>query len=145
MTSARVGVLFGFVMLGGCASSVGRPTDALRQQATTVVEPPRSGRSSDILTADELLKNNPMSTAEGVRHLRPEFFRGTATPTHPTSASTGPLVYVNGVRAGGLEALETIPLYVVEEIRFIRPAAAQAFWGSYCDCADGVIHVRTRR
>jgi outer membrane cobalamin receptor len=75
--------------------------------------------------------------------LRPDFLRGTPARTESGMVNVRPSVFLNGSHVGGLEALETIALDAVEEIRFIRTAQAQAFWGSYCPCTGGVIHVRT--
>jgi hypothetical protein len=117
-----------------------------RQQMIEVAGPSRFGSSSETLTAAELLTSKVTSTPEGVRRLRPEFLRLVLLPTPDGRiAHTYPSVYLNGVYAGGVEALETIPLSVVEEIRFVRAPQAKDWWGSYCECNAGVIAVRTKK
>jgi hypothetical protein len=97
-----------------------------------------------VLTASEFLRGNDVTTAEVVRHFRPRFLLGTLTPTGSGFSNVMPSVYQNGVYAGGLDALGTIPIGAVAEIRFIRPADAHDFWGPSCPCTGGVIHVRTK-
>jgi hypothetical protein len=109
-------------------------------------EPSRFGSSSDKLAVDELLAAHATSTPEAVRRLRPEFLRPVLLPTPDAgTVATYPSVYLNGVYAGGVEALETVPLQVVEEVRFVRAAQAKDWWGSYCPCNAGVIAVRTKK
>src|SRR5262245_30669869 len=121
-------------------------TGISRQQVMGVAEPSRIGSSSDKLAAVELLAANATSTAEAVRRLRPEFLRPVLLPTPDAgTVATYPSVYLNGVHAGGIDALESVPLEVVEEIRFIRAAQAKDWWGSYCPCNAGVIAVRTKK
>jgi hypothetical protein len=116
-----------------------------RQRAMGVAEPSRLGSSSETLTAADLLTANVTSTPEAVRRLRPEFLRPVLLPTPDAgTARVYPSVYLNGVYAGGIEALETVPLTVVQEIRFVRAQQAKGWWGSYCPCNAGVIAVRTK-
>jgi len=107
-------------------------------------EPARHGRSSDVLTATELLQAHAVTTAAGVRQLRPAFVRGIRSMTASGTLDISPSVYLNGGYLGGLDALESVSLDAVQEIRFIRPAQAHDFWGSWCPCDGGVIHVRTK-
>ena len=104
----------------------------------------RAGSRSETLTADELMKADVQTTAEAVRRLRPEFLRTTQVVGVDGPSRAYPTVYLNGTYAGRVEALELIALGAVEEIRFFRPAQAKEQWGSYCQCAGGVISVRTR-
>ena len=103
------------------------------------------GHPSDVLTANELQQANVKSASEAVRHTRPEFLRSTMIVSQGSVVSVGPSVVLNGGFVGGPEALETIALGAVDEIRYIRPAQARTFWGASCQCAGGVILVRTKR
>jgi len=103
------------------------------------------GRASDVLTANELQLANVKSTADGVRYTRPEFLRSTLMVAQGSVVRVGPSVVLNGGFIGGPEALETIPLGVVDEIRYIRPSQAHDVWGASCQCAGGVILIRTKR
>jgi hypothetical protein len=111
-----------------------------------MAEPARYGSTSETLTANELLTANVTSTQEGVRRRRPEFLRPVLLPTPDMgTVQTYPSVYLNGVYAGGVDALERVPLSVVDEIRFVRASQAKDRWGSYCPCNAGVIAVRTKK
>ena len=124
-----------------CAAHLGQEGPFVRQASAEVS---RFGSASNVITSSELIEAKAQTTADGVRRLRPEFFRPTAiaTPTGPSWAS--PSVYVNDVYAGGIEALEVIPLYAVDEIRFVRSVQGRAWWGPRCLCDGGVIVVRTK-
>jgi len=52
-------------------------------------------------------------------------------------------VYVDNVRMGELSALGTIPVEIVQEIRFITGTEATTRWGT--GVAGGVIHVITKK
>jgi len=100
---------------------------------------------SDLLTATELREVRPLTTLDGVRRLRPEFIRPTVVLNGNEPAAVMPSVFLNGVYAGGLDVLETIPLDAVEEIRFLRPSRAYDRWGFSCRCSGGAIQVTTKR
>jgi len=119
-------------------------TSLSSDRAVETTEPARHGRSSDLLTATELLQARAVTTAAGVRQLRPSFVRGIRSMTASGMVDVSPSVYLNGGYLGGLDALESVSLDAVQEIRFIRPAQAHDFWGSWCPCDGGVIHVRTK-
>ena len=128
----------------GCVSSGGRSAALASPQQNSIDEPSRYGSPSDVLTATELLRVNPTSTADGVRRLRPEFVRATSAPGLSGIEAVWPSVYVNGKHIGGPDELERIPVDAVAEIRFVKPGQARDFWGAMCPCSAGVIHVRTR-
>ena len=115
------------------------------QRAIVNSEPSRYGSPSHMLTGAELKKAGVTSTEEGVRRLRPEFLRGTPTPAGARVVNVTPTVYLNEKYAGELDALRTIPLDAVEEIRLVRPNEARDFFGVLCHCDAGVILVRTHR
>jgi hypothetical protein len=52
------------------------------------------------------------------------------------------VIYVNGMRAGPLEALRSISAVDVQEIRYISAADATTRWGT--GHSGGVIEVRIR-
>src|SRR3712207_1684075 len=103
--------------LAGCAS----------QGGARVSRPKR-----DVIVAEEITRTGATTAREAVELLRPEFLRGRGNSTVsriPQGAATSPgeaqpQVYVNGVQAGHLEALEAIPAIEVVEIRFLSAADA---------------------
>lgn len=129
-----------------CAGRAPASGGISRQRTIGVAEPSRISSASATLTAEELLTAKVTSTHEGVRRLRPDFLRPLLLPTPDAgTVQTYPSVYLNGIYAGGVEALESVPLNVVDEIRFIRAPQAKDWWGSYCRCDAGVIAVRTKK
>jgi hypothetical protein len=144
-SSTTIALFLAAAASAACAGSA--PMSGIsRQQSMGVAEPSRFGSSSETLTAAELLASKATSTPDGVRRLRPEFLRPSLLPTPDArTVSTFPSVYLNGVYAGGIEALDNIPLNVVQEIRFVRAPQAKDWWGSYCPCNAGVITVRTKK
>jgi len=146
VTFKQCRALFGILFVStACASNAGWSGESAALRDTPSNDPPHWGRASDVLTATELQEANVKSTADGVRYTRPEFLRSTTMVSQGSVVRVGPSVVLNGGFIGGPEALETIPLGVVHEIRYIRPAQAHDFWGASCQCAGGVILVRTTR
>ncbi len=130
---------------GGCLPRSNPPSDFVRRQRLTVSEPARSGARSDALTSDEIELSGVLTVSDGVRRLRPEFVRPRVVPGSLGGTLQGPVVYIDGGYAGGLDVLDRVLLDELQDIRLIRAAQAQSWWGASCRCAAGVIHVRTRR
>jgi hypothetical protein len=85
----------------------------------------------------------PGSTAlDAVRRLRPQFLRARRSEVG-REALVLPAVYIDGVRVGDLELLETIHLRSVLEIQYFSPTEANMRWGVGHE--GGVIHVILRR
>jgi hypothetical protein len=100
-----------------------------------------AGRSSrDVLTLEDLRTTASPNAYNGVAALRPNWLR----PRGPDSFQTTRRVwvYVDDVRAGGVEALRSISTAQVTYIRYFDGTAAAARWGM--DHGYGVIFVSTR-
>lgn len=99
--------------------------------------------SGSVLTRDEISSANGATAFEVLQELRPHFLRGRgpASGMNPTAAY--PTVYVNDFRAGGLDALRSIRVAEIEEIRFISGSDATTRWGT--GHGAGVIQVRAVR
>lgn len=97
-------------------------------------------RDSNVLTLEEIQATHHMDAHEIVRGLRPHWLRIRG----PNSFySENPImVYVDGHRMGGPEALSSIPKLNIREIRFYDAAAAQSRFG--LNNTNGAIAVRTR-
>jgi hypothetical protein len=104
---------------------------------------PRTRGPGNILLGSEIQTPPDVNTAyDAVRRLRPEFLTRHAAPL-PTDPYRGyPVLYVDRVREGPLDLLQTIPARAVVEIRFLRASAAFDAFGTYHP--GGVIAVRTR-
>ena len=95
-----------------------------------------------VVSAEEIQNVETGYTAlEALRRLRPEFL-GRHAPPRPGDNEAGfAVVYLDGVRLGGLETLENIPVNTILEIRYLRPAAAADQLGR--NHRGGVILVKT--
>lgn len=95
-----------------------------------------SGRSSsgDTLTAEEIQREAPdLQTAyDAVERLRPRYLRERANPTAGIGANrVDPVVvYVNGIRRGGVDELRRIRIAEVASIHYVRPTDAQTRYGN---------------
>jgi hypothetical protein len=96
----------------------------------------------DVITIEEIQRLNVSTAMEIVERLRPEFLRGRGRVSMNQPEAQFPVVYVNGLRAGRLEALRTITASDVDEIRYISAADATTRWGT--GHTGGVIAVRIR-
>lgn len=119
-------VLVGAVLLYGCAS-------------------PRTGgegTTRNVITAEEIADPtfHTASAWDAVQRLRPHWLRSRATIS---SGETSPFVFLDGSRFGDLQALRTIPVADVEEMRFLDSRDATTRFGT--GYSAGVIEVSTRR
>ncbi|HEV3486381.1 MAG TPA: hypothetical protein VG106_13305 [Vicinamibacterales bacterium] len=151
-TMTQVGVL-GVAVLGCATASheTGRDrTSTLRTPSTSVagdpmiVPPP--GRTSDVLTAVDLSSESRFGTTslyDALARLRPRFLHPRDVHTGSIASRAAPAVFVNGGHWGGLEALHTIHVTTVVDVKYVRPIdALHRFGPAY---GAGVILVRLRR
>jgi hypothetical protein len=104
----------------------------------------RTSRSRDVLTLEEIQESHAdqFSAFELIRNRRPAWLRTRGSTS--MSLEEDPInVYVDGIRLGGPEVLETIPAVHVEEARFYTAAQAQARFG--LGNTNGAIAIVTRR
>lgn len=119
--------VFLLATLAACASSGGNRSG--------------SGRR-DVISLEEIQAANVSTAEELVRRLRPEFLRGRGQSSVADPEANQPVVYVDGVRAGGTDALRNIAASDVREIRYIGAADATTRYGT--GHIGGVIEVRIR-
>ena len=100
---------------------------------------PRS--SQDLLTRADLEASLQVNAYEAVRQSRPNWLR-TRGP-NSINASNPIMVYVDGSRSGGLEALHGIPVLAIERMRYYDATEAQARFG--LNHTNGAIEVITRK
>ena len=117
-------------------------SDASAPVAVVRVKAPKS--TQHVITWNEIQRIDPGATAlEAVRRLRPEFLSRRVAPV-PTDPYVGyPAVYVDGVRLGGVDMLQAIPVSRIVEIRYLRASAAAHELGA--SQPGGVLAVSTRR
>jgi hypothetical protein len=95
-----------------------------------------------LITAEELATANASNLYDAIRQLRPNWLEvGSPSRLRP-SAEPGIMVYVDRTREGGTEALRTIPLLLVESVRWLSPSQAEGEFG--LDNTRGAIRVITR-
>lgn len=124
----RTAVILIAILIAGCAgrSSGERPV-----------------RDRNLITAEEIAEINVSTAYEVVRQLRPEYLRSRGVTSIRDSSAEQPVVYVSGMRLGGLDQLNAIPATDVESIRYINATDATTRWGT--NHTGGVIDVAVRR
>jgi hypothetical protein len=106
------------------------------------------GRRSNVITAEEIASVTASNAYEVVQRLRSQWLvtRGVATTRDPSVEGTpsgGIVVYLDGVRMGGVEALRDISVEQIRELRFIDAKDATTRYGT--GHTSGVIEVYTKR
>ncbi|MGH7501832.1 MAG: hypothetical protein ACREL7_08760 [Longimicrobiales bacterium] len=102
----------------------------------------RTAGNSDVIRAEELVTVRVSTAYEIVERLRPAFLRGRGQ-TSLSSDSQFPVVYVDGMRQGGLDSLRRVAAQDVGEIRYLTARDATTRYGT--GHPAGVIEVVTRR
>jgi hypothetical protein len=95
--------------------------------------------SSLILTRAEIGTSNGTTAYEVLEQLRPQFLRARGRSSMQNPAPLYAVVYLNDVRAGGLDSLRTIRVGEIDEIRYIGAADATTRYGT--GHGGGVIHI----
>ncbi|MCC6774419.1 MAG: hypothetical protein IT360_24760 [Gemmatimonadaceae bacterium] len=104
---------------------------------------PTRGNSNVIIEA-EIAASGATSAMEAVQRLRPAMLRSRGAGSSVSNPGGDPIaVYVDGVRAGGPEALNNVTGLSVKEIRFIGAADATTRFGT--GHVSGAILVTTKR
>lgn len=96
--------------------------------------------SRDLLTRAEVEESQQLTAYDAVRQERPRWLR-VRGPNSFTSMNPI-VVYVDGMRHGGVETLQTLPTMVVELIRYYGASEAQSRFG--LGHTNGAIEVTTR-
>jgi hypothetical protein len=93
----------------------------------------------NVITRDDMLTGNYSSAYDAVSALRSMWMR----PRGANAQSTQAVVwtYIDGVKVGGVEALQTIQPRLVNTLRYYDGPSATSRWG--VDHAAGVIFVST--
>lgn len=101
------------------------------------------GRQRDLITMEEIQRSTGSTAYEVIEMLRPEMLRTRGSASMRTADPEYAVVYVDGVRTGGLETLRNVPREMLQEIRYINAADATTLYGT--GHGGGAIQVRTRR
>ena len=92
-------------------------------------------RNADVITAEEIAEFAGFNAREVVQRLRPAWLRG-------RGAADPPVVFVDGIRMGGLEVLNTLQTSQFREIRHRSGPDATTLYGT--GVGGGTIEIRTR-
>ena len=95
------------------------------------------------LASSEIATMHEGTAFELVQRHRPAFLRVHIVPDSRDPRAGIPLVYVDGMKKGQPEILETILASSVREIRYLAPSEACVLYGPQHE--GGVIAVRTRQ
>lgn len=109
-------VILAGVVFGACVSA--------RSSQMASGPPPR--RAFRLLTAEEIATIPATTAYQAVRQLRPEFLRS----TRGQDSAHRLMLYVDGVRWGGVEELNNVPAALVWEIRFLSGPEATTLYGT---------------
>jgi hypothetical protein len=104
---------------------------------------PRVRQPDHIIGSAEIEATHAFTAYEAVRRLRPDLLtlRAAFKPGDPDGGA--PVVYLDRVRQGGLEMLESIGAGAIVDIRYLGASAANDLVGAFHP--GGVILVRSRR
>ena len=104
-------------------------------------------RERDKITRAEIeaSSHRDLDLHQVVRSLRPHFLevRGVRSVGNSSASSTPILLYVDGRRDAGIDALRNIPARNVEEVRYLSPTAAATEFGP--TGANGAVIVKLKK
>ena len=98
--------------------------------------------ASDLLGPTEISLSPGGSAYDVLQRLRPQFLNRQAAPVRYDPYGGRPVVYLDGVRLGGVEELRSISSVMVGEVRFLSAASAHSRFGYYHP--GGVIAISSR-
>ncbi len=107
--------------------------------ASTTSSSDTTGRSSDIITREELDELSVTNVYDAVRQIRPMWLRSRVGAFSAGTATVPIQVYIDRVHRGDITALETIQLSSVYRVEFVRGPEATTKYGT--DHAGGVIEI----
>lgn len=102
----------------------------------------RPAQTRNLITAEEIATVSVGTAFEVIEQLRPQFFQGRGPSSIRSNTPDTPIVYVNGVRYGGIESLRAIRAMDVAEIRLLSASDATTRYGT--GHVGGVIEVQTK-
>jgi outer membrane receptor protein involved in Fe transport len=119
-----------FLAITGCAAAAGPGDGAPRRQGKRI-------------SAEEIQQAQTQNSYDMIRSLRPAWLqrRGQQSLTNPGAGQV--VVYLDGTRLGGAEALRQIPALDVESAQYLSGTEAGSRFG--LDHTGGAILITTRR
>ena len=122
-TKCRIGMaITTLVLAAGCAGGRSAFANPAPEAGRIRAQTPTRG---SVVARDEIRSVESGFTAlQALRRLRPEFLNRHAAPLPGNNEEGFAVVYLDGVRLGGLETLEDIPVTTIAEIRYLRASTA---------------------
>ncbi|MFL5562614.1 MAG: hypothetical protein ACJ79K_14175 [Gemmatimonadaceae bacterium] len=99
-------------------------------------------RNRNMITADEIAKSNASNAYEAVERLRPAFLQTRGPQSIQNTAPPTPNVYVDGMRYGPVQSLQSLPAISIIKIEYMNALDATQRFGIGND--GGAILVTTR-
>lgn len=123
------------------------PALLLAACATPTVGPPTgetdAPRNRDVIAEAEIRELPVTNTYELVSRLRPEWIRSRGPASMRGGGAEYPVVYLDGIRSGSIEALQRISTLQISEVRFISARDAATRFG--LNHGGGAIMVSSQR
>lgn len=86
--------------------------------------------TTSVLTGEEIRGSTALTAFDVVQQLRPQYLRARGQRTLQRADAGEPVIYVDNLRAGGIDALRTIRAGEIEEIRYLTPSEATTRYGT---------------
>jgi hypothetical protein len=100
-----------------------------------------NGGDRNVITAEQIAETSAMTAYDAIRTLRPRFLQSRGPTSLQNASATLPVVYLNSMRMGPPETLQSIPARDVILVRYLSPADATTRYGT--DHQGGVLEVTT--
>lgn len=131
-----IGAFVTFASIAACGGGGGAGA------AKTGASPARG--SANVIVDAEITSSGATNAMEAIQRLRPNMLRGRGSQgLEGGSNSDLIVVYVDGIKAGGLEALTPISAINVKEIRYLSAADATTRFGT--GTPAGAILITTKK
>ena len=131
-----LGAMFALTACGGGGGAAG--SGAVKTSST----PARGG--ANVILETEIGPSGATNAMEAIRRLRPSMLRGRGSVSMDVGSSADLIVvYVDGIKAGGLEALTPISAISIQEIRFLSAADATTRFGT--GTPSGAVLITTKK
>jgi hypothetical protein len=140
IVTSAVAALATVAVLSACSvSASGNQSRLGRAGGISTTDP---GRSMRLVSASEIRQSGAMTAEDAVRRLRPQLLQPRRSAARISMDYYTPLVYLDGIRAGGIESLSSIPAAQIIEFRFHPETEANLLFSGMHP--GGAISLKTR-
>jgi hypothetical protein len=101
-----------------------------------------SSQSSDVISQAELESAGVTDAFQAINRLRPMFLRRLRETSQVVPGRSLLEVYLDDLKLGGLETLQTMPIESIKSIRYLTSSEATIRWGT--NHTGGVILLTTK-